>query len=59
MKKIYEISVDGCDDSTEIKQELTFEEYEFLKMIAEKITNTSSYGCMPTMSIREIEEVTE
>ena len=56
MKKMYEISVHGCDDSTTIKQELTFEEYEFLNTIAEKITETSSYGCMPTM---ELEEVTE
>lgn len=59
MKKIYEISVHGCDDSTTIKQELTFEEYELLKEIAEKITNTSYYGCMPTMGIREKKEVPE
>ena len=56
MKKTYEISVHGCDDSTIIREELTLEEYEFLNMIAEEITNASSYGCMPTM---EIEEVTE
>ena len=56
MKKIYEVSVHGCDDSTTIRQELTFEEYEFLNTIAEKITNASEYGCMPIM---EIEEVTE
>ena len=54
MKKMYEIAVHGCDDSTTIKQELTFEEYELLKEIAEKITNTSSYGCMPTMGIRAV-----
>ena len=59
MKKVYEISVHGCDDSTTIKQELTFEEYELLKEIAEKITNTSSYGCMPTMGIREKKVVTK
>ena len=53
MKMIYEISVHGCDDSTTIKQELTFEEYELLKEIAEKITNTSTYGCMPTMTVRK------
>ena len=56
MTKIYEISVHGCDDSTTIRQELTFEEYEFLDTIAEKITNASNYICMPIM---EIEEVTE
>lgn len=59
MKKMYEISVHGCDDSTTIKQELSFEEYELLKEIAEKITNTSTYGCMPTMGIKEIKEVTK
>ena len=56
MKKTYEIAVHGCDDSTTIRQELTFEEYEFLNTIAEKITNASNYICMPIM---EIEEVTE
>lgn len=56
MKKIYEVSVHGCDDSTTIRQELTFEEYEFLNAIAEKITNASKYGCMPTMEIEEVQE---
>lgn len=56
MKKIYEILVYGCDDTTVIRQELTLEEHEFLNMIAEKITNASDYRCMPTM---ELEEVTE
>ena len=56
MKKIYEVSVHGCDDSTTIRQELTFEEYEFLNTIAEEITNASSYGCMPTMEIEEVKE---
>ena len=53
MKKIYEILVHGCDDSTTIRQGLTFEEHEFLNMIAEKITNASDYSCMPTMEIKE------
>ena len=52
MKRIYEISVHGCDDSTTIEKELTFKEYELLKEIAEKITNTSTYRCMPTMTVR-------
>lgn len=54
MKKLYLVSVDGCDDSTTIEQELTFEEYDFLNMIAEKITIASEYGCMPTMEIKEV-----
>lgn len=54
MKKTYIVSVDGCDDSTAIIQELTLEEYELLNTIAEKITNASEYGCMPTMEIKEV-----
>lgn len=56
MKKTYIVSVDGCDDSTAIIQELTLEEYELLNTIAEKITNASEYGCMPTMEIKEVTE---
>ena len=49
----YTISVDGCDDSTIIFEELTKEELEFLKRIQSKINETSNYGCMPTMEIIE------
>ena len=52
MKK-YLITVIGCDDETEITQELTQEQFELLKVVADKITSKSSYGCMPIMEIKE------
>ena len=53
----YTISVDGCDDSTTISEELTKEEFEFLERIKEKINKTSTYQCMPTMEIELYKEV--
>ena len=55
----YTISVDGCDDSTIISEELTKEELEFLERIQEKINETSNYQCMPTMEIELSKEETE
>lgn len=49
--KLYEISVDGCGDSTTIEMELTQVEYELVQKVANAITNASTYGCMPRMSI--------
>ena len=54
--KKYVISVDGCDDYTKIIKELTIEEYELLKEVSTEITNTSKYGCMPTMQTVEYVE---
>lgn len=51
MKKWYEISVHGCDDSTVFVEALTDEEYKTVKKISDKVTETSEYGCMPVMSI--------
>mgnify|MGYP001064576776 CR=1 FL=1 len=48
----YKIIVSGCDDSTEVSMELTDEEFKLIQKLAEKITATSSYGCMPTMDIK-------
>lgn len=56
MEKVYEIWVDGCDDSTYITFELTDKEYELVKRIAEEITETSEYKCQPIMSINEVME---
>jgi len=47
----YEISVLGCDDTTSIQIELSASEYELIKKVAEKITDASTYSCMPTMVI--------
>lgn len=54
MKK-YKINVIGCDDTTIFEVELAEHEYNLIKMICEKCTDTSQYGCQPTMSIEEIE----
>jgi hypothetical protein len=45
------VSVNGCDDSTEFDIESTPDEFAFLQRVAEKCTDTSSYGCMPVMSV--------
>lgn len=54
MKK-YRINVEGCDADTEIERELTDSEYAFLKEIADEITKTSRYQCMPRMYVEEVE----
>jgi hypothetical protein len=52
MKKI-KIFLDGCDDTTEFEMKVTEEQLEFLNALSQKSKETSTYGCMPTMSIRE------
>lgn len=47
----YKIGIHGCDDSSVFEMELTDEEAEVIKRVAEECTNTSTYGCMPTMTI--------
>ena len=54
--KKYVITVDGCDDSTEIIKELTLEEYELLVDVSAEITDASEYTCMPRMEITEYNE---
>lgn len=56
MAKIYTIAVHGCDDSTYITRELTETEHTFLQAIAKQITDASTYGCEPTMTVYEEEE---
>jgi hypothetical protein len=48
---IYTINVHGCDDTTSFEIELTDEEAAVAKRIADKCTETSTYGCMPTMTV--------
>ena len=48
------VSIDGCDDSTQFEIDLSESEYEFLKRIAEISEETSTYGCMPTMTVRKV-----
>ena len=54
--KKYVITVDGCDDSTEIIKELTLEEYELLVDVSAEITDASEYTCMPRMDIIKYNE---
>ena len=54
-KKTYEISVQGCDDASVFKMELTKAEYEVIKRVCGECTATSTYNCMPTMDISEIQ----
>ena len=53
MKKIYTISLDGCDASTVFTMELTEEEAAFVKKLSRKSEQVSDYSCMPTLDIRE------
>jgi hypothetical protein len=41
----------GCDDLTQVEIEVTESELEFLKKLALLVNDTSTYGCMPSMSI--------
>jgi hypothetical protein len=50
----YEITVSGCDDSTRIETELTGVEFAFVSKLAERITEASTYGCMPTMHVAKL-----
>ena len=55
MKKKYRIGVYGCDDSTIIEKELTEDELKTIQSVAREVTDTSDYGCMPTMEVEELE----
>lgn len=53
--KIYSITVHGCDDSTTVYRKINNpEELKLITELAQQITETSHYGCMPTMEIEEI-----
>jgi acid stress-induced BolA-like protein IbaG/YrbA len=54
-KKGYTVYVSGCDDSTVFTIALTDEEAAGMKRVVQKCNETSTYGCMPTMSI-ELED---
>ena len=52
-KQLYEISVHGCDDCTIFDMELTKEEFELIKKVAGKCTETSTSQCMPRMEVKK------
>jgi hypothetical protein len=50
-KMVVHVRVDGCDDSTVFDIDATAEEFAFLKRVAAQCTASSSYRCMPVMSV--------
>lgn len=61
MKKEYSISIDGCDDSTEVKMELDDAGFTVIYELSQKSHKNSTYGCMPVITIEghEIEDEDE
>ena len=49
----WNIGLHGCDDSTCFEMELTDAESETLRKVAAMAKETSTYGCMPTMTVEE------
>ena len=55
-KKTYVITLEGCDDETVFKMDLTEGEAILLEKVAAKANETSTYGCMPRMYVVEESE---
>lgn len=53
MKKIYVITLHGCDDSTVFRLELGDHQYALLKNIEQISKEKSEYECMPFLEIQE------
>ena len=51
----YSITCSGCDNHTTVEMELTADELKLVKLLCEKMKATSTYGCMPTMSVEPVE----
>jgi hypothetical protein len=54
MKKLYELNIIGCDDTTTFMVEIDERELEVVKMICDKSESTSQYGCQPVMKVSEV-----
>lgn len=54
MKKDYIIRLQGCDDCTYLKMNLTLEEFELIYEIGLKTLEVSKCSCMPTLHIKEV-----
>lgn len=50
-KKIYEITLMGCDDWTCFNIELTDDEFMLIEKISKESERVSTYACMPTLQI--------
>lgn len=51
----YQIRLLGCDDETWFDVEMNEEQLEFLEKISKKSKETSTYNCMPILSINKKE----
>lgn len=49
-----EISLDGCDASTEWEMDVSAEEFAFLSKLSKLSEKASTYGCEPTMMAVEV-----
>lgn len=54
--KTITVCVEGCDATTKVKMEVTDAELAAYKKLADIVTNKSSYGCEPTMTVEENDE---
>lgn len=53
MQKI-RVTVDGCDDCTMVEIEVSLIELAIIETLAQKITETSIYACMPRMTVEKL-----
>ena len=54
MTRKYELTLFGCDDSTDVILTLTNEQKNWLDSIMAKVEEASTSGCMSTMSLERI-----
>lgn len=53
MKNKYIIDIEGCHDNTVFVMELTDCEMQIILEVARKSQETSFYGCMPIMYVKD------
>ena len=58
-KKNYRLGLHGCDDSTKFNIELTDTEFKLIARISYESARVSTYGCMPTLRIVEVDDTIE
>lgn len=50
---LYLINLEGCHESTRLDVELSDEQYQLVKHIADRLTGAAADHCQPTMTIRQ------
>lgn len=50
-EKTYMVSLDGCDDTTMFKMDLTEEEFNLIERLSIRSLDVSYYNCMPVLKI--------